>query len=137
MRVMGLDIGDKRIGIALSDELGIAASGLEIYQRTSLNQDVKHIADLASRYDVGSIVAGLPKTLNGAIGPQAEKVLKFIEKLKKYIDVPVITWDERLTTVEVEKLMIDAGVRRSRRKKVIDKLAATVILNSYLKSVQA
>lgn len=134
MRVLGLDIGDRRIGVALTDENAVTAYPLEVLERTSLEKDLGRIVDLIDRYGVGEVVAGLPKALSGEIGPQAEKVLAFLDKLRARSPVPVVTWDERLTTVEVERLLVSADLGRRRRRRVVDKLAATLILNSYLNS---
>lgn len=134
MRVLGLDIGDRRIGVALTDENAVTAYPLEVLERTSSEKDLGRIVDLIDRYGVGEVVAGLPKALSGEIGPQAEKVLAFLHKLRARSPVPVVTWDERLTTVEVERLLISADLGRRRRRQVVDKLAATLILNSYLNS---
>ncbi len=132
MRLMGLDVGDRRIGVALSDEQGVAAYPLEVMERTSQEKDLRRITELIDRHGVQRVVAGLPKTLSGQVGPQAEKVLSFLDKLRARSPVPVVTWDERLTTAEVEKLLVGADMGRQRRRKVVDKLAAALILNSYL-----
>lgn len=134
MRLMGLDIGDRRIGVALTDENGVAAYPLEVLERTSPEKDLRRITEIIDQYGVERVVAGLPKTLSGQIGPQGDKVLSFLDKLRVRSTVPVITWDERLTTAEVEKLLVSANLGRRRRRKVVDKLAATLILNSYLNS---
>ncbi|ACA59428.1 Holliday junction resolvase RuvX [Candidatus Desulforudis audaxviator] len=134
MRLMGLDIGDRRIGVALTDENGVAAYPLEVLERTSPEKDLRRITEIIDQYGVERVVAGLPKTLSGQIGPQGDKVLSFLDKLRVRSTVPVITWDERLTTAEVEKLLVSADLGRRRRRKVVDKLAATLILNSYLNS---
>ncbi|MEW6458581.1 MAG: Holliday junction resolvase RuvX [Bacillota bacterium] len=134
MRLMGLDIGDRRIGVALTDENGVAAYPLEVLERTSPEKDLRRITEIIDQYGVERVVAGLPKTLSGQIGPQGDKVLSFLDKLRVRSTVPVVTWDERLTTAEVEKLLVSADLGRRRRRKVVDKLAATLILNSYLNS---
>lgn len=134
MRMMGLDIGDRRIGVALTDENAVAAYPLKVLERTSYKKDLGRIVEIIDRYGVGQVVAGLPKTLSGQTGPQAEKVLSFLERLRARSPVPVVTWDERLTTVEVERLLVSADLDRRRRREVVDKLAATLILNSYLNS---
>ncbi len=142
MRYMGLDIGDATIGIALSDPMGIIAQGHENYRRVSVKEDIAHLVAIVIEYEVGCIVAGLPLNMNGSQGPQAEKVLlltKQLDKKLRFTDklstpVPVEMWDERLSTVQAERMMIDADLSRARRKKIIDKVAAIVILQSFLDS---
>lgn len=137
MRFMGLDVGDRRIGVALSDEQGLIAFPLEVIDRTSRADDVRRIKELVERYGVQRVVVGVPKTLSGRLGLQAEKVLKFLEALHVASPVPVVPWDERLTTVQVEKLLVIADLGRRKRRKVVDKLAASLILNSYLSSLKS
>ncbi len=136
MRIMALDVGDVRIGIALSDPLKITAQGLETLTRTNNKKDYQYIWQLIEDKEVSELVVGLPKNMNGAIGPQGEKVKTFVEELLKYkdADLKVIYVDERLTTVTAEKTLIAGDVSRKKRKQVVDKLAATVILQSYLDS---
>ncbi|MFZ5898062.1 MAG: Holliday junction resolvase RuvX [Bacillota bacterium] len=133
MRTLGLDIGDKRIGVALSDELGLTAQGQGVIVRGKLADDIRRIAEMIASREVGSVIVGLPKRLDGSIGPQAQKVLEFVGELRKTVKVPIILWDERLSTAQVEKILIDADVRRMRRRKVVDAMAAAVILDSYLR----
>ncbi|MEW6696395.1 MAG: Holliday junction resolvase RuvX [Bacillota bacterium] len=132
MRIMGLDVGDKTIGVALSDPLGWTAQGLEVIRRQDIDKDLARLSEIIRQYEVEKILVGLPKNMNATIGPQGEKVLDFIERLKTRIDLPVKTWDERLSTVAAERMLIQADVSRSKRKKVIDKMAAAVILQGYL-----
>jgi putative Holliday junction resolvase len=133
MRIMSLDFGDKRIGVALSDPMGLTAQGLDVLQRgQSLNEDLTRIKDLAEKNEVETVVIGLPRNMDGSMGPQAEKVKKFAQKLAGLLDVQVKFWDERLTTMAAEKLLIQADVSRVRRRKVIDKMAASLILQGYL-----
>jgi len=132
MRIMGLDVGDKTIGVAVSDLLGWTAQGLEIIRRTNLKNDINRLKEIIKKMEVKKIVVGLPKNMNGTIGSQGEKVLIFVDKLKNKLDIEVILWDERLTTVAAEKMLISADVSRKKRKKVIDKLAAVYILQGYL-----
>lgn len=131
-RIMGLDVGDKTIGVAISDPLGITAQGITTIRRKGINSDFLELEKLVSEYDVEEVVIGLPKNMNNTIGPQGEKVLQFVEKFNKKFNLKVILQDERLTTVSAERLLIDADVSRKKRKDVIDKVAATYILNSYL-----
>jgi putative Holliday junction resolvase len=136
MRVMGLDYGDKTIGIAVSDPLGYTAQGIEVIKRTNWANDITRIKELLIEYTVERIVIGFPKNMNNTVGPKGEAVLKFKEKLEKEIDIAIDLFDERLTTAQAEKLLISGDVRRDKRKKVIDKLAAVLILQSYLYSLK-
>ncbi|WP_244269506.1 Holliday junction resolvase RuvX [Natronincola ferrireducens] len=132
---MGLDVGDKRIGVALSDLMGWTAQGLETVERTNLKKDLQRLEEIIKANEVEKIVVGLPKNMNGTLGPQSEKVLEFTERLKKRTDKEIIFWDERLTTVAAEKSLIQADMSRKKRKTVIDKVAATYILQNYLDSI--
>ncbi len=132
MRTMGLDIGTHTIGIAISDELGITAQGLKTLRRKSMEEDFKEIATIIDQFEIENIVVGLPKNMNGTLGTQAEIVLKWIKILTDKISVPVETWDERLSTVGASKVLLEADLSRRKRKKVIDKLAAVLILQGYL-----
>lgn len=129
MRILGIDYGEKRIGVAVSDPLGLTAQPVDAVE------DIEGIKRIVKEYDeVEEVVVGLPKSLSGKLGPQAQKVLEFVEKLKKDLRQRIITWDERLTTVEAEKVLISAGLSRQKRKEVVDKSAAAIILQSYLDS---
>lgn len=132
MRTMGLDIGTHTIGVAVSDELGITAQGLKTLRRKSMEEDFKEIATIIGQFEIEKIVVGLPKNMNGTLGKQAEIVLKWIKILTDKIPVPVVTWDERLSTVEATKVLLEADLSRRKRKKVIDKVAAVLILQGYL-----
>ncbi len=133
MRVMGLDVGDKTIGVAVSDELGISAQPVTVIQRTgSVKKEIAELRALMEKYGVQCVVVGMPIMMAGTVGVQAQKVEAFVDELRKRVGTPVVTWDERLTTAEVERVLIEAGQRRAGRKDIIDKLAATVILQSYL-----
>ncbi len=132
MRTMGLDIGTHTIGVAISDELGITAQGLKTLRRKSMEEDFKEIATIIGQFEIEKIVVGLPKNMNGTLGKQAEIVLKWIKILTDKIPVPVVTWDERLSTVGATKVLLEADLSRRKRKKVIDKLAAVLILQVYL-----
>ena len=131
-RTMSLDLGDVRIGIAISDILNIIANGLETYNRQSDEKDVQYIANLVKEHNVKVIVLGLPLNMDVTKGERVEKTYAFAEKLKKVVDCKIDYMDERLTTVTAERVLIDGNVRRDKRKQVIDKLAATIILQSYL-----
>jgi putative Holliday junction resolvase len=131
---MGLDVGEKTIGIAVSDELGMTARGIEVVRRSNLIKDIARIRQLIIDNDVTMLIIGFPKNMNGSIGPQSQKVMDFGEKLRKTLNIKAVYWDERLTTVAAQRALIEADVSRKKRKKVIDKLAAVIILQSYLDS---
>ena len=132
-RIMGLDVGDKTIGVALSDPLGWTAQGLETIRRIGIKKDLKRLEEIIREYDVDKIVVGLPKNMDGSIGPQCQKVLKFNERLgRRFNNIEIIQWDERLTTVSAERTLLEADVSRKKRKEVIDKIAAVHILQGYL-----
>lgn len=132
MRKLGVDLGQVRIGLALSDALNIFASAYETYTRVNLEDDLKHIADIANNNDVDVIVFGLPLNMDGTEGEKCAETYQFAEKLKEYCKQKMVFQDERLTTVSAEKVLLDANVSRRNRKQVIDKIAATFILQSYL-----
>ena len=132
MRILALDIGDKRIGIALSDPLGITAQGLETYQRTQEPADVRYIAELARSHGAQRIVLGWPINMNGTVGPRCDAVSHFARLLAEQTDIELDIQDERMTTMSAERVLIEADVSRQKRKKVIDKMAAVIILQNYL-----
>jgi len=132
VRTMGLDIGTHTIGVAVSDELGMTAQGLKTLRRKSMEDDLKEIDAIIGQFEIEKIVVGLPKNMNGTLGKQAEIVLQWTKVLMDKIQVPVVTWDERLSTVGAAKVLLEADVSRRKRKKVIDKLAAVIILQGYL-----
>jgi putative Holliday junction resolvase len=132
VRTMGLDIGSHTIGVAVSDELGITAQGLKTLKRKSMEEDLKEIAAIVHQYEINKIVVGLPKNMDGTLGKQAEIVLQWIKTLNEKIQVPIVTWDERLSTVGATKALLEADLSRRKRKKVIDKLAAVLILQGFL-----
>ncbi len=129
---MGLDIGSHTIGMAISDELGITAQGLKTLRRKSMEEDFREIAAIIDQFGINKIVVGLPKNMNGTLGKQAEIVLHWIKTLNEKIQIPVVTWDERLSTVGASKVLLEADLSRRKRKKVIDKLAAVLILQGFL-----
>lgn len=131
-RLMGLDVGDKTIGVAVSDELGWTAQGVETIKRQSKEKDFARLQELIAQYQVEAIVVGLPKNMNGTIGPRAEMCQSFGKLLQEKTSLPVHMWDERLTTMAAERMLISADVSRQKRKTVIDKMAATLILQGYL-----
>ena len=136
MRIMALDVGSRTIGIACSDALLMTAQGIETIRRTSLENDFNRLRELISEYEVHEVVVGMPKNMNGTKGERAEKTEEFVEKMKAVIDLPVTFWDERLSTVMAERQLIAADVSRKKRKGVIDKMAAVVILQGYLDRLQ-
>ncbi|MED9947492.1 MAG: Holliday junction resolvase RuvX, partial [Peptacetobacter hiranonis] len=122
-RIMGLDIGDKTIGVAVSDLMGMTAQGIKTIKRTSKKNDIEEIKQIIKEKQVNLIVSGLPKNMNGTVGPQGEKVQKFCELIKEETGLEIEFWDERLTTVAAEKTLITADVSRKKRKNVIDMMA--------------
>lgn len=135
MRIMGLDFGSKTVGVALSDSLLITAQGLEIIRRkdeNKLRQTLARIEEIIVEYEVEEIVLGLPKNMNATEGVRVELTMEFKEKLERRTGLPVHMWDERLTTVQADNIMMEAGVRRENRKEYVDKIAATLILQGYL-----
>jgi putative Holliday junction resolvase len=137
VRYLGLDVGDVRIGVALSDETATLASGLVTLERVGPRKDVKAVAAIVRERDVHEVVVGMPWRLDGNLGPQGEKVMGFVEALRRGLKVPVVTWDERFTTVAADELLAEAGVRRRDRKARIDRAAAVLILQGYLDSLQS
>lgn len=135
MRIMGLDFGSKTVGVAVSDSLLITAQGLEIVPRkeeNKLRRTLARIEELIEEYEVEEIVVGLPKNMNGTEGERVTLTKEFAEKLERRTGLPVILWDERLTTVAADKAMIEAGIRREKRRDYVDKIAAALILQGYL-----
>ena len=132
MRFMALDVGDKRIGIALSDEEGLIASPRDTLHRSRLETDIENLIELARNEDVGEILVGMPISMDGSEGPQAKKVAQFIHALSEHSEIPVVPWDERLTTVAAERASLEGNVSRGKRRKVIDKVAAAYLLQGYL-----
>ena len=134
---MGLDVGSKTIGVAISDELGITAQGFKTIKRKAMEDDFRELYAIISQFQIEKIVVGLPKNMDGSLGKQAEFVLGWIEDLKNKIQLPIETWDERLSTVEASKTLLKADLSRKKRKGVIDKLAAVLILQGYLQQIRS
>lgn len=135
MRIMGLDYGSKTIGVAISDPLGITAQGIEIIRReeeNKLRKSLRRVEELAKEYEVSEIVLGFPKNMNNTIGERAEKSLQLKEALERRLGLPVVMWDERLTTVEANRTLMETGVRRENRGKYVDMIVAVFILQGYL-----
>lgn len=136
MRILGLDYGDKTIGVSVSDPFGWTAQGVEIIRRnnpTDIKQSLERLSELISEYEVEKIVLGFPKNMDNTEGPRCEKTRQFQEKLeKKFKDIPIVLWDERMSTVAAQRSLMEADMNRIDRKKVIDKMAAVFILQGFL-----
>jgi len=133
---MGLDVGSKTVGVAISDELGWTAQGIETISIDEENGKfgLERVQELASDYKIEKIVVGFPKNMNNTVGPRGEASLSYAEKLKELLGLPVIMWDERMSTMAAERVLLEADVSRKKRKKVIDKMAAVMILQGFLDS---
>ena len=137
IRILGLDFGSKTVGVAVSDPLGITAQGLEIVRRpqeNKLRRTLARIEELIKEYEVTEIVLGFPKNMNNTVGERGEKTLEIKEMLERRTGLPVLLWDERLTTVSADRTMMEAGIRRENRKEYVDMIAAEYILQGYLDS---
>jgi len=132
MRIMGLDFGERTIGVAVSDELLWTAQGVKTIRRSVLAQDIAQLRELVRTYEVSTIVLGYPKNMNGTKGPRAESTEKFARKLETELALPVVLWDERLSTVAAQRTLLQGDVSRAKRKQVVDKMAAVFILQGYL-----
>ena len=130
--IMGLDVGDKTIGVAVSDLMGLTAQGVKTIKRVGKKKDIEALKEIIKERQVNKIVSGLPKNMNGTLGPQGEKVIKFCELLEEETGIKIEYWDERLSTVAAERTLIQGNVRRENRKGVIDMVAAVIILQGYL-----
>ena len=132
MRILGLDVGQKTIGVAISDPLGFTAQGITTIRRKKKVDDIEEVKKICDEYQVETIVIGMPKNMNGSIGFAGEKIMEFTELVKESINIKVEFWDERLTTVAANRAMLEADLSRGKRKKIVDKMAATYILQGYL-----
>lgn len=132
MRVLGLDLGQKTIGVAISDPLGYTAQGITTIRRKTKKEDIDELKKVCAEYNVEKIVIGLPKNMNNTIGFAGEKILEFSEIIKEEVCNNIEMWDERLTTVQAHRAMLEADMSRAKRKKIVDKVAATYILQGYL-----
>ena len=131
-RIMGLDVGDKTIGVAVSDLMGLTAQGVKTIKRVGKKKDIEALKEIIKERQVNKIVSGLPKNMNGTIGESGERVLALAELIKEKTNLPIEMWDERLTTVAAHRAMLEADLSRNKRKKIVDKIAATYILQGYL-----
>jgi putative Holliday junction resolvase len=136
-RILGLDVGARRIGVAISDPLGLTAQGLPTLQRRNRRYDQSELRRVVREYEVSEIVVGNPLRMSGQTGAQAEKMAVFAEQIKEELSLPVHLWDERLSTAEAHRLLDETGIRDARRKEVIDKMAAVLILQSFLDAREA
>jgi len=134
-RILGIDWGEKRIGLALSDPLGIIATGLSTVEKKLGFDLISYIKQLIAEQEIAKIILGFPKNMDGSVGPKGKEVLAFKESLEKAIDIPVILWDERLTTVSAQRSLREAEVKMKKGKKFLDKIAAVLILQNYLDHV--
>ena len=131
-RVLGMDMGERFLGLALSDSLKITSQGLETLKRENLEEDLNRLKEIIDRHQVDRIVVGLPRNMNGTYGPQAEKALGFIQFLEQELDMPIVAWDERLSTQAANRVLLEADVSRKKRKAVVNQVAAQLILQGYL-----
>ncbi len=136
MRILGIDYGEKRIGLALSDAANIIARSLKVLNRDRSGNWLEEIRTIVSENKIEKIVLGLPKNMNGSIGEKGKEVLAFVKVLEKVVNVPIVTWDERLTTVSAEKVLLQAELSRKKRKGIRDRLSASIILQNYLDSIR-
>ena len=134
-RILGLDFGEKRIGVALSDELGITAQGQPTIEVKSARDSLSQLRSLLDKYNISRIIIGLPKNMDGSLGPKSEETLHFSDRLREQTNIPITLWDERLTTKMAEQSMLEGDLSRAKRKRRIDMISAQLILQSYLDSV--
>ena len=135
MRIIGLDVGDRTIGVAVSDPLGYTAQGITTIRRKGIERDIEEIKKICNEYKAEYIISGLPKNMNGSLGSKSEKVMEFCKIVEERLSIEVKYWDERLTTVAANRAMLEADLSRAKRKKIVDKIAATYILQGYLDSI--
>ena len=135
-RMLGLDHGEKRIGVSVSDELGMLAHPVETYHRRSRAEDVEYVKELVHTYDVETIAVGLPKHMNGDLGASAKRVIRFMDELAAKLDVKIVSWDERLTTVMATRILQETKHSRKKRTRMVDQVASVLILQSYLDSIR-
>ena len=131
-RVLGIDLGERHIGLAISDELGLVAQGLPTLNRLGLEGDLATLGEIIGKYEVQEVVVGCPRNMDGTLGGEAEKASAFAQELERAFEVRTVLWDERLTTRAAERLLIEAGMRRRKRRQVVDQVAAVLILQGFL-----
>ena len=136
MRIIGIDYGEKRTGVAISDPLGITAQGLPTIERTNIQKDIQKILNIIHEKEVSEIVVGLPKHMNNTLGVKAESVMAFVDLIKKHVNIPVNTIDERLSTVAAHRAMLEGDLSRKKRKDRVDMIAAQLILQGYLDRIK-
>ena len=134
MRTMALDVGEVTLGVAISDELGITAQPITTIDRRGIKHDLRSIAELVTKHEIGTIVVGLPLRLSGLVGSSAESALEFAERVRARVNLPVVTWDERYSTMQAERVLLEGDASRRKRREVINQIAAAIILQSYLDS---
>ena len=134
MRIMALDVGEVTLGVAMSDELGITAQPITTLDRRGIKHDLRAIAELVASHEVGTIVVGLPLRLSGVVGTSATEALEFAERVRARVNLPVVTWDERYSTMQAERVLLEGDASRRKRREVINQIAAAIILQSYLDS---
>lgn len=132
MRILGLDVGTKTIGVAVSDPMGWTAQGVTVIRRSSPEKDLEALKTLLAEYDVNKLVVGLPRRTDGSYGPETDKIYQFGSELEREFCLPVEYWDERFSTVAAQRILLEGDVSRAKRRQVVDKVAATVILQAYL-----
>jgi putative Holliday junction resolvase len=131
-RILALDVGKKRIGLAVSDEMGWTAQGLETFERTRIREDLARLKELAEHWNVHTLLVGQPLHMSGEASRQSEYTREFADRLKEHLSLPVVFWDERLTSVEAERVLRESGASLEKRKKAVDRLSAVLLLESYL-----
>ncbi len=134
MRILGIDFGEKRIGLAVSDLLGLTAQGLETLRVQNREQFLNDLSKICNEQNIREIVIGLPVNMNGSLGPKAQEILELVPAMEEKLHLPVKTWDERLTSRQAGRLMIEEGLSRKKQKETSDRLAATILLQNYLES---
>ena len=137
MRILCLDIGTKRVGVARSDEMAMIATGVSVMPREPSKTFLDRLAVLVRKEEPDRLVLGLPRRMDGSLGPEAHRVLALADRIREHLRIDVVTWDERLSTVEAERVLLEADMSRAKRRSVIDKVAATVILQTYLDHLQS
>ena len=137
MRILGIDYGDRRIGLAVSDRLGLTAQPLGMYETVSEERDKRYFSRLKQEYEIERIVLGLPLRMNGTSGPRVDKTRAFARWLQEFLDIPIVFWDERLTTKQAMDILMQQKIRGKAKKEVKDQVSAVIILSSYLESLRA